>query len=38
MINAAQYADDDKALLEGYHRYAAMRQLGMKTMKIRKIG
>lgn len=36
MINAAQWYSSDRALAEGYHRYAAMRQLGLKSMKIKR--
>lgn len=36
MINAVQWDREDRMLTEGYHRYAAMRQLGIKTMRIRR--
>jgi len=37
IINPPQWTTSDKTLSEGYHRYAAMRQLGRRTMPVRKI-
>jgi L-asparaginase II len=37
LINPPQYTANDRTLSEGYHRYAAMRQLGRRTMPVRKI-
>ncbi len=37
LLNPVYYSETDHYLSEGYHRYAAMRQLGRRTIPVRTI-